>query len=42
MAFDVESKGLLDQAQLRPGDPVRLTIRQTPASLLAVKIDKLP
>ena len=41
MAFDVESKPLLDQAGLEPGDRVRLTIRQTPDRLLVVKIDKL-
>ena len=41
MAFDVESKALLDQTGLKPGDRVRLTIRQTPDRLLVVKIDKL-
>ncbi len=41
MAFDVESKALLDQAGLKAGDRVRLTIRQTPDRLLVVKIDKL-
>ena len=41
MAFDVESKGLLDQAGLRPGDRIRLTIRQTPDRLLVVKMGKL-
>jgi hypothetical protein len=41
MAFDVESKVLLDQAPLKPGDRVRLTIRQTPDRLLVIKIDKL-
>ena len=40
MAFDVESKTLLDQAGLKPGDRVRLTIRQTRDRLLVVKIDK--
>jgi Cu/Ag efflux protein CusF len=42
MAFDVESKALLDQAGLKPGDRVRLTIRQVPDRLLVVKIEKLP
>ena len=41
MAFDVESKALLDQGGLKPGDRVRLTIRQTPDRLLVVRIDKL-
>ena len=41
MAFDVESKALLDQAGLEPGDRVRFTIRQTADRLLVVKIDKL-
>src|SRR3970282_1892154 len=42
MAFDLESKALLDQAGLKPGDRVRLTIRQTPDRLLVVRIDRLP
>ncbi|MBI3029435.1 MAG: copper-binding protein [Candidatus Rokubacteria bacterium] len=42
MAFDVESTTLLDQAGLKPGDRVRLTIRQTPDRLLVVRIDRLP
>lgn len=43
MAFDVESKALLDQAGLRPGDRVRLTIRQIPPDrLVVVRMDKLP
>ena len=42
MAFDLESKTLLDQAGLKPGDRVRLTIRQTPDRLLVVRIDRLP
>ena len=41
MAFDVESKALLDRAALKPGDRVRLTIRQTPDRLLVVKLDKV-
>ena len=41
MAFNVESKALLDQAGLRLGDRVRLTIRQTPDRLLVVKLDKV-
>ncbi|MBI2152244.1 MAG: copper-binding protein [Candidatus Rokubacteria bacterium] len=40
MAFDVESRALVDQAGLKPGDRVRLTIRQTRDRLLVVKIDK--
>ena len=40
MAFFAESKDLLDRARLRPGDPVRLTIRQTPDRLLVVEIRK--
>ena len=41
MAFDVESKTLLDQAGLKAGDRVRLTIRQTPDRLLVVKIERV-
>jgi len=41
MAFDVESKALLDGVAISAGDRVRLTIRQTPDRLLVVKIDKL-
>ena len=41
MAFDVESKALLDGAGLKRGDRVRLTIRQTADRLLVVRIDKL-
>jgi Cu/Ag efflux protein CusF len=41
MAFDVESKALLDQAGLKLGDRVRFTIRQTADRLLVVKIDRL-
>jgi len=41
MAFDVESKVLLDQAGLKPGDHVRLTIRQTADRILVVKVDRL-
>ena len=43
MAFDLESKTLLDQAGLKPGDRVRLTIRQIPPNrLVVVRMDKLP
>ncbi len=41
MAFLAESRKLLDQAALRPGDRVRLTIRQLPDKLLVVEIRKL-
>ena len=41
MAFFVESKELLDQADLRPGDRVRFTIRQVPDRLLVVEIQKV-
>lgn len=41
MAFDVESKAVLDQAGLKPGDRLRLTIRQTADRLLVTRIDKL-
>ena len=41
MAFDVESKTLLDQAGLKPGDRVRLTLRQTSDRLVVVKIERL-
>ncbi|MBI4588310.1 MAG: copper-binding protein [Candidatus Rokubacteria bacterium] len=41
MSFDVESKALLDQAGLKPGDRVRLTIRQIPHGLIVVKIDRI-
>ncbi len=42
MSLVTESKALLDQAALAPGDRVRLTIRQTPQALLVVEIVKLP
>lgn len=32
MVFFVESPEILDRAQLRPGDRVRLTVRQTPGA----------
>jgi Cu/Ag efflux protein CusF len=41
MVFVVESKELLDQAALHPGDRVRLTVRQKPDHLLVVEIRKL-
>lgn len=42
MAFNVESKALLDALTLKPGDSVRLTIRQTaPDRLLVIRLDKL-
>ncbi len=41
MAFDVESKALLDAVPLKVGDRVRLTIRQTPSALLVVRIDRI-
>jgi len=41
MAFFVESKDLLDRADLRPGDRVRFTIRQVPDRLLVVEIQKI-
>lgn len=42
MALLTESKEVLDRAALRPGERVRLTIRQTPDALLVVEIQKLP
>ncbi len=41
MAFFVESKELLDRADLKPGDRVRFTIRQVPDRLLVVEIQKI-
>ncbi len=41
MAVFTESKELLDRAALRPGDRVRLTVRQLPDKLLVVEIRKL-
>jgi hypothetical protein len=41
MVFFVESKDLLDRADLRPGDRVRFTIRQVPDRLLVVEIQKI-
>lgn len=41
MSFFVESKELLDQAALTPGDRIRFTIRQIPDRLLIVKIEKI-
>jgi Cu/Ag efflux protein CusF len=41
MAFDVESKAVLDQAGLKPGDRVRLTIRQTAAGFVVIRLDKI-
>ena len=41
MAFDVESKTLLDRAGLKSGDRVRLTIRQTAAGLVVIRLDKI-
>lgn len=42
MMFMVESRQLLDQAQLRTGDRVRFTLRQTPDKLLLVEIQRIP
>ena len=42
MKFIVESRRLLDQAQLRSGDRVRFTLRQTPDKLLLVEIQRIP
>ena len=42
MAFLVESRGILDRAQLQPGDRVRLTVRQTSEALLVVELQKRP
>jgi hypothetical protein len=41
MAFFVESRELLDRADLKPGDRVRFTIRQAPERLLVVEIQKV-
>lgn len=42
MMFIAESRPLLDQAQLRSGDRVRFTLRQTPDKLLLVEIQRIP
>jgi len=43
MAVYAESRGLLDQAHLEPGDRVWLTVRQAaPDTLVAVEIRKIP
>jgi len=41
MSFFVESKELLDAAQLNKGDRVRFTIKQVPDKLLITKIEKV-
>ncbi len=40
MAFFSESRELLDAADLRPGDPIRLTVRRLPDRLLVVGIKR--
>jgi hypothetical protein len=42
MSLVVESKELLDEAGLRPGDRVRLIVRQLPDRLVVTEIRKLP
>ena len=42
MAVVAESRDVLDQADLRRGDRVRLTVRQLPDKLLLVEIRKIP
>lgn len=41
MAFFVESRAMLDEARLEPGDRIRLTVRQVPDRLLVVEIRKI-
>lgn len=41
MALFAESAALLDGAELRRGDRVRLTVRQEPDRLVAVEIRKI-
>ena len=41
MAFQAQSKELLDRAALRRGDHVRFTIHQFPDKLLVVEIQKV-
>jgi len=41
MALFAESSGLLDAADLRRGDRVRLTVRQEKDRLVAVEIQKI-
>jgi hypothetical protein len=41
MALFSESPGRLDEAELRRGDRVRLTVRQDGARLIAVEIQKI-
>lgn len=42
MSLDVEFRELLDAADLRRGDRIRLTVRQLPDRLLVTEIRKLP
>jgi hypothetical protein len=41
MAFYAETKELLDRAELRRGDRVRLTVKQLPDRYLVVEIKKI-
>jgi hypothetical protein len=41
MAFFAESKALVDDARLEPGDRIRLTVRKVPDKLLVVEIRKI-
>ena len=41
MAFEAETKALLDRAGLVPGDRVRLTVRQLPGRYQVVDIRKI-
>ena len=41
MAIFAESTELLDRADLRRGDRVRVTVRQEPGRLIAVEIQKI-
>jgi len=41
MSFFTESKELLDRADLKPGDRLRLTIRQLPDKLLVTELQKI-
>jgi hypothetical protein len=42
MSLDVESRDLLERAAVRPGDRVRVTVRQFPGRLVVTEIQRLP
>jgi hypothetical protein len=41
MAVEVDAKALIDHAALRPGDRLRLTVRQQPDRMLALKLERI-